>query len=104
MVKWHRTDAQLAAAIRRHKARQDAARGAWPDPRVSAQMPHPPFPDPENPVLDHLVRIAEASMRHGEDRHLTLMHSLCTLGSKAVSRVTTGAVRTQRNEWTGLDA
>ena len=37
-------------------------------------MPYPPFPDPENPVLEYLVRAAETSLRQGENIQLTLVH------------------------------
>ncbi|WP_156368041.1 hypothetical protein [Aeromicrobium sp. Leaf291] len=74
MSRTFRTDAQLALDVAAHTARQNADRGAWSDPRADAHMPDPAFPDPDNPVLDYLVRTAEASLRRGENIQLTLVH------------------------------
>ena len=51
---------------------QDAARGAWPSPRDSAQ-PHAPWPTPENPMFQFLVKKAQLTAAGGADLDLVIM-------------------------------
>lgn len=56
----------LDQAIVEEVQRQDAARGDWPSPR-KAEMPNPPYPDPDSAVMEFLVHQAMGKIAEGED-------------------------------------
>jgi hypothetical protein len=64
----------VVAAARTYQERQDEARGHWPNPRAGAEMPNPPYPHPENPMLAYLIHRAKASMEQGTSLETAIWH------------------------------
>lgn len=62
----------LAEAVLAVVARQDADRGDWPSPR-EAEMPDPPWPDEDSPVLEMLLGKARDSLDAGMDPKVALV-------------------------------
>ncbi|GAB7006860.1 hypothetical protein JCM18899A_43330 [Nocardioides sp. AN3] len=66
------SEQELWKAAETHTWEQDMRRGDWPTQRT-AQMPDPPWPSPDNPILAALLHDARRSIADGLSPDLAML-------------------------------